>query len=389
MALSDTKLRSIHGKPYSGAPELTDGDGLSVRITPGGTITFQYRYRWNGKPVRLTVGRYPAVTLKDARVIVGEMRELYTKGIPPKNYFTRAGGELTLKECLDQWWDNYATTLKPNTQTLYRSVVYNTMYTEFEDMPVAHIPVSNWVQFFTWQEKKNIKKARVLMLQLRSVINWCISRQLVPSCELLKLSVKTIGKKPDVGKRVLTWTELAKIWKAMEDSRLVTSNRVLHQMTMLWGPRISEMRLATPAEFNMDDMIWTTPEEHSKMGNLIRRPIFKQMEPFVERLLNAGNDVLFPGKFLDRPLDASTANLYIRNLKKEIDIPHWTTHDFRRSLVTNLSGEGVAPHVTEKMLGHELTGVMAVYNKHDWLDEQKEAYELYAEKIMWHVNRLD
>lgn len=84
MALSDTKLRSIHGKPYSGAPELTDGDGLSVRITPGGTITFQYRYRWNGKPVRLTVGRYPAVTLKDARVIVGEMRELYTKGIPPK-----------------------------------------------------------------------------------------------------------------------------------------------------------------------------------------------------------------------------------------------------------------------------------------------------------------
>lgn len=57
--------------------------------------------------------------------------------------------------------------------------------------------------------------------------------------------------------------------------------------------------------------------------------------------------------------------------------------------MTNLSGEGVAPHVTEKMLGHELTGVMAVYNKHDWLDEQKEAYELYAEKIMWHVNRLD
>lgn len=328
MALSDTKLRSIHGKPYSGAPELTDGDGLSVRITPVGTITFQYRYRWNGKPVRLTVGRYPAVTLKDARVIVGEMRELYTKGIPPKNYFTRAGGELTLKECLDQWWDNYATTLKPNTQTLYKSVVYNTMYTEFEDMPVAHIPVSSWVQYFTRQEKKNIKKARVLMLQLRSVINWCISRQLVPSCELLKLSVKTIGKKPDVGKRVLTWTELAKIWKAMEESKLVTSNRVLHQMTMLWGPRISEMRLATPAEFNMDDMIWTTPEEHSKMGNVIRRPIFKQMEPFVERLLNAGNDVLFPGKFLDRALDSSTASLYIRNLKKGIDIPHWTTHDF-------------------------------------------------------------
>lgn len=84
MALSDTKLRSINGKPYSGTPEVTDGDGLSVRITPTGTITFQFRYRWNAKPVRLSIGRYPAMTLKDARVIVGEMRELYLKGLNPK-----------------------------------------------------------------------------------------------------------------------------------------------------------------------------------------------------------------------------------------------------------------------------------------------------------------
>ncbi|MBZ7265221.1 site-specific integrase [Klebsiella oxytoca] len=388
MALSDTKLRNIHGKPYSGAPEVTDGDGLSARITPTGTISFQFRYRWHGKPVRLTIGRYPATSLKEARVIVGEMRELYMKGIPPKNYFTRADGELSLKNCLDQWWDNYATTLKPNTQTLYKSVVYNTMYTEFLDVPVANIPVSSWVQFFTKQEKLNSKKARVLMLQLRSVINWCMSRQLINSCELMKLSVKTIGKKPDIGKRVLTWTELAKIWKALEDSKITTSNRILHQLALLWGPRISELRMATVKEFNMDDLIWTTPEGHSKMGNVIRRPIFSQMEPYITRLVNAGNDVLFPGKFLDHPLDASTANLYMRNLRKTIDIPEWTTHDFRRSLVTNLSGEGVPPHVTEKMLGHELTGVMAVYNKHDWLEEQKEAYELYADKIFWHVKRM-
>jgi hypothetical protein len=56
--------------------------------------------------------------------------------------------------------------------------------------------------------------------------------------------------------------------------------------------------------------------------------------------------------------------------------------------LTNLSGEGVMPHVTEKMLGHELGGVMAVYNKHDWLVEQKDAYELYADKVYWHIKQL-
>ncbi|EFZ63104.1 integrase [Escherichia coli EC1846] len=359
-----------------------------MRITPAGTITFQYRYRWNGKPVRLTVGRYPSTSLKDARVIVGEMRALYMKGVNPKNYFAPSDGELTLKECLDQWWDKYVTDLKPNTQTLYRSVVYNTMYTQFEGSPVASIPVSAWARFFDKQESLNKKKARVLLLQLRSVINWCISRQLIPSCELLKLSVKNIGKKPDVGSRVLTYTELAKIWLALENSKVVTSNKVLHQLLLLWGARLSELRLATASEFNMEDLVWTTPKEHSKMGNIIRRPVFTQVKPYIERLLNAGFDVLFPGQEIDKPIDRSSANLYMKKLREKIDIPEWRTHDFRRSLVTNLSGEGIMPHVTEKMLGHELGGVMAVYNKHDWLSEQKDAYELYADKIFWHAKQL-
>lgn len=66
MAISDTKLRSIHGKPYSGSPEVSDADGLSARISPKGVINFQYRYRWDGKAQRLGIGRYPAVSLKDA-----------------------------------------------------------------------------------------------------------------------------------------------------------------------------------------------------------------------------------------------------------------------------------------------------------------------------------
>lgn len=388
MALSDTKLRSLLNKPYSGKPELTDSDGLSARISPNGTIAFQYRYRWSGKAVRLTVGHYPAMTLKDARVVIGDMRELYTKGLDPKIYFSKGETEATLKDCLDYWWEKYAAQLKPNTQTLYKSVVYNTMYTQFGNTPVKDVPISSWVKFFDKQEKLNPKKARVLLMQLRSVINWCISRQFISSCEVLKLSPKTIGKRPDVGDRVLTYTELAKIWLALENCKIVTSNKLLHQMLLLYGSRLSEMRLANSSEFNMEDMIWTTPREHSKMGNVIRRPIFKQVEPYIERLINNGNEVLFAGQEIDKAIDRSSANLFMRKLRESIDIPEWRTHDFRRSIVTNLSSEGVMPHVTEKMLGHELGGVMAVYNKHDWMEDQKSAYELYADKVFWHVKKL-
>lgn len=76
MAISYKKLRSILNKPYSGSPEITDGDGLSVRISQKGIIAFQFCYRWENKPIRLTLGRYPALPLKDTRIITGELRLL-------------------------------------------------------------------------------------------------------------------------------------------------------------------------------------------------------------------------------------------------------------------------------------------------------------------------
>lgn len=45
------------------------------------------------------------------------------------------------------------------------------------------------------------------------------------------------------------------------------------------------------------------------------------------------------------------------------------------------------PRVTEKMLEHELVGVMAIYNEHDWLSDQKGAYETFGEALFAQVQR--
>lgn len=389
MALSDTNLRKILNKPYNKSPELTDGDGLSVRITQKGTISFQFRYRWKGKPVRLTLGRYPSLSLRDARIMVGEMRDLYDKKIDPKTLLSGGTSDMTLNDCLEYWRDKYVSTLKEKTQLLYDSVVYKNLYSVFPDTPVNNIQVKDWVKYFDKQEEINPKRAKAILVQAKSMIHWCLSRQVIESCELTKLSPKNIGVKADVGERVLTYKELAQIWLAIEQSRASTVNKLLHQMLMLWGARLSELRLARVDEFDMDSLIWTVPKEHSKMGNVIRRPIFSQMEPMVDKLLTLFDDAMFPCQDLHKSITVSAANRYIKRIREGMDIPDWRTHDFRRSLVTNLSSEGVMPHVTEKMLGHELGGVMAVYNKHDWLNEQKKAFELYADKLFWYIKNAN
>ena len=54
--LTDKRLKAL--KPRGIIYEVADRDGLSVRVSRLGVITFQYRYRINGQPESLKLGRY-------------------------------------------------------------------------------------------------------------------------------------------------------------------------------------------------------------------------------------------------------------------------------------------------------------------------------------------
>lgn len=391
MAISDTKLRSIYGKPYSGPSEITDSDGLGVRVTPKGVINFQYRYRWQGKQHRIGIGKYPAISLRDARNKVSDLRESLDRGVNPKSVIDKKAASLspTIADCLEYWQKTYVdVSLREKTKALYKSTVLKHMCNVFPGVPAEDIPVRHWVEIFTEEEKNNQRRARQLLVQMRSAINWCIRRQYISDCSIMKISPKDVGVKPSVGETTLTYNQLAKVWLAIERSRGTTANKILHQMLMLYGARNSELRLAVKGEFDREEGLWIVPAEKSKTAKTIRRPIFKEVEPFLDKLAMTYGEVLFPGPNMKVPMTIAGANRYLGRIRESVGFGDFTAHDFRRTLATRLSEEGVAPHVIEKMLGHELGGVLAVYNKHDWISEQKAAYQLYAEKIFWHVRKL-
>lgn len=92
----------------------------------------------------------------------------------------------------------------------------NIFIIRFPDVAVQNISVREWVNYFDEQEKINLKRARVIFVQAKSAINWCIGRQVISTCELTKINPKNIGVKTEVGERVLSYAELAKIWVAIE-----------------------------------------------------------------------------------------------------------------------------------------------------------------------------
>lgn len=81
MALSDVKVRLA--KPEAKAYKLTDGEGMVLLVHPNGSKYWRLRYRFGGKEKMLALGKYPEVSLADARARRDDSRKLLANGIDP------------------------------------------------------------------------------------------------------------------------------------------------------------------------------------------------------------------------------------------------------------------------------------------------------------------
>ena len=62
----------------------------------------------------------------------------------------------------------------------------------------------------------------------------------------------------------------------------------------------------------------------------------------------------------------------------------WRLHDLRRTCVSGMAGLGVAPHVADKILNHQagtISGVAAVYQRHEFFAERREALERWGAHV--------
>ncbi|MDX9862522.1 MAG: integrase arm-type DNA-binding domain-containing protein, partial [Rhodospirillales bacterium] len=81
MPLTDTAVRNA--KPGEKPVRLFDERGLYLEISPAGGKWWRLKYRFAGKEKRLSLGVYPAVSLKAARERRDEARRLLTEGVDP------------------------------------------------------------------------------------------------------------------------------------------------------------------------------------------------------------------------------------------------------------------------------------------------------------------
>lgn len=387
MPLSDAKLRKLDGKIQE-PKVLSHRDSLSVRVSKKGTITWQYRCRVKGKQVIVSFGRYPGLSILKAQEYIPKFQQWLQEDKDPrielKNQNNQVSDCPSISDVALLWLEKRVPDMKHGTQVNYKNNVDVWIKGKLT-LPADNMRLTDWIEYFDMvKEKGSAVTAGCILVRIKTIVGWAYKRGTIsPNNPVLQLNVADIGKAPTPGSRVLQLNEIAKLWIQIEKSKATPATKICLQMIFLTGGRQSEVRTAEWEDFNFDSMIWTVPAEKSKTGKPIPRPISNKVKELIDTLamVYGKSGFLIPGANKSKAMTTHSINRFCArmhaHLYTEFNTPKFTPHDGRRSLSTLLSEAGTAPHVTEKMLGHVLRGVMAIYNKHDWIEEQRKAYNDY------------
>lgn len=395
MALTDSYLRSINGKPRDKITTKTDRDGLSIRISLKGKVIFQIRYRWNGKPERLDIGSYPAISLKEARELTlfyrGELEQNRNPKIVKRIKKQDAIQAQTVESLIRLWWEKSLKEKQKNSnasQILRSFELY--LFPQIGNIPHDESNLHMWLTIIEKLTKISPSIAGRILVYSKIAHKWGVRRGVITFNPLLDVSKSDIGVKSNSIDRVLSNDELKFIFQTIDHYKYNKRNAILIKLSLLFGSRISELYSAEIKDFDFDNNIWVIPSNKHKTGTQTGKPIIRPLIPQAKKLIKEAFEIssselyIFSIKSGERMVRSGHCGL-IKSLNKKManhfdNYVTWSIHDLRKTMRTGIS-ELTQPHVAEIMLGHKLPGIWQVYDKHTYLEEQREAYEKWWDKL--------
>ena len=385
MALTDTALRALkaRGKPY----QVADGGGLVIEVMPGGAKVWRLRYRLAGKPEKLTIGKYPAVSLAKARLRREEARVMLAEGRSPAGAAQAAkralrdpgpGGN-TLAEFARYWLAEVAEKANKNPRNVRRyvetDIVPGLGGKRLEDVTPADV--------LTLCDRIKKRGADQSALQVRNILKriyaYAIARlraEFNPAAALEARYIAT-AKSRD---RALTKDEIGKLLRSVYGSSMRRAHKLAIHLLLLTMVRKADLIGAKWEHVNLDAGTWEIPETKTGKPHIVYlsrqvRELFSEL-----RELACGSPYVLPSRSrLQEPIAHSTLNVAIRALG--VEIADFVLHDFRRSASTHLHEAGFPADVVEKALAHTIGGVRGIYNRAEYAEQRRAMLQQWADMV--------
>lgn len=383
--LTDAAIR--RAKPQNRQYKIADSHGLYIMIQPNGSKLWRAKYRFGGKEKTLAFGKYPEVSLADARRLRDEARAELRSGIDPsltrRQKRAQAAGAKNLRDLFNGWLENNSPLWTPRHTIAVRNSIEANILPSLGHLAAADITPPMILEVLRRIERDvSSDRAKRLRQRISAIYSYGIACGLVsldPAAQLdgaLKPSVQ--GRQPAI-------TDLDELRDMMRHVEALPSHPVVKlgfRFLALTGVRSNEVRGARWSEVQGDE--WVIPAERMKMKRGHAVALSHQALEVLDavRQFSGRFDLVFPSAYKsNKPFSDMTFSMLLkRNGYAGRHVPHGFRSSFS-SIMNERRPEDRA--IIDMMLAHAPKNkVEAAYNRAAYTEKRAEIAQEWADLLL-------
>ena len=370
--LTDTYVKSL--KPQANRYIVYDAalPGFGIRVAESGAKTWVVLTRLSGKRKRITIGRYPAVSLTAARETARQtMADIH------HGRFETHQSDMMFVDALEEWYQ--------------REQRANKSYRQVEQTIRLHV-----VPYLKNQKLRDVSKSDLMKVIdriadqgkttqanrtrafIKRFFSWALERDLLQASPAASLPKAGVEISRD---RVLSRGELVSVWNAA--GVIGYPFGPLFKLLILTAQRRDEVAQMRWSEIDLERTRWVISKERAKNGKAHVVHLSEAALSLIKSIPNHGDsDLVFTTTGTTPVSGFSVAKKNIDMLSKVSD---WRLHDLRRTAATLMADDlGIAPAVVDRVLGHvsgTVRGVAAIYQRGELLDARAQALDAFSQLV--------
>ena len=403
MMLNDNQIRNA--KPKSTVYRLRDTNsvcrGFGVVVAPSGAKSFYLSFTSpeDGKRKQISLGKYPAIKLAEARRIALERRDKVTKGIDlarEKQQEISTRMEQRTLGTFGDLLDLYVADLEEDrkrTSKEVRRIKNKDIPSHLLSRPAHKVSRDDILDVLATIAQRGAKvhsdnvraylrAAFELGIHAQSMTRW---RRKAPSFDIQHNPVatikRTLTRKPK-GQRALNEAEVQELWTS---TLLTPSMHLALKLILATGQRVEEVLHATRDEFDFKKNLWIIPGERRKTRGHTSEPHLVPLTQIhlelVKEIQSTTNhqQFMFPARGGKSPRRYDSLTKAVSVFVKNSGMLSFSARDLRRTFKTLAGSMNIPLEMRNRLQGHALVDVGSVYyDRYDYLEQKRAAMERWS-----------
>ncbi len=365
---TDNRLRKIHPAPAGKRLYFYDTTtpGLRLQITSAGTKSFQFQTRGKkqGRIVTTSIGRYPVISIRQARDEVRELMNATVSGEDVEERKRQVREESTLDDIFTLWLKQFAQPHKKSwdeDKRRYKLYMQKTLGKKRISW-FTPTKVRQWHQGITNLQKQKAPIGTTVSPTTANRALALLSTIFNQAAPDLKNPCHGVSKFREQSRdRWLTPDELSRFFNVLGDPQTTDLFRDYITLSLFTGARRSNVLAMKWADVNLTTKTWTIPAKESKNGTAMSVPLVDQVLEVLTRRKEKALSIFV------LPSEKSKTGHYVTptkawsSLLKRAELKGVRLHDLRRTLGSHMAADGASLHIIGKALGHKHQKTTEIY----------------------------